>query len=67
MGRGSLKHLFDAMDINKDGRVSLLEFVNARCFQAGETAWRGSDRKAKEAMKVDLLHAMRPQSGHENH
>jgi hypothetical protein len=55
------------MDINKDGRVSLLEFVNARCFQAGETAWRGSDRKAKEAMKVDLLHAMRPQSGHENH
>ena len=66
VGRGCLKRLFDAMDTNKDGRVSLQEFVDGQVFSELEKL-PDVDRKAKEAMKAHLLHAMRPQGGHGKH
>ena len=54
------------MDINHDGRVSLQEFVDGQVFSALERL-PNVDRKAKEAMKEHLLHAMRPQGGHGKH
>ena len=66
VGREVLKRLFDAMDINHDGRVSLQEFVDGQVFSALEKL-PNVDRKAKEAMKAHLLHAMRPQGGHGKH
>jgi len=66
VGREVLRQLFDAMDINHDGRVSLQEFVDGQVFSALERL-PNVDRKAKEAMKEHLLHAMRPQGGHGKH
>ena len=54
------------MDTNKDGRVSLQEFVDGQVFSELEKL-PDVDRKAKEAMKAHLLHAMRPQGGHGKH
>lgn len=66
VGRHVLRQLFEEMDVNHDGRVSLQELVDGQCFSTLERL-PNVDLACKEALKAALLHAMRPQGGHDKH
>lgn len=66
VGKHVLRRLFDEMDINGDGKVSLQECVDGQCFSFIDHL-HSVDHKCKESLKAALLRAMRPQGGHEKH
>ena len=66
VGKHVLRRLFDEMDINGDGKVSLQECVDGQCFSFIDHL-DNVDYKCKESLKAALLRAMRPQGGHEKH
>ena len=66
IGKHVLRHLFQEMDINNDGKVSLKEFVDGQVFSFLDSL-PNVDIKSKEAIKAHLLYAMRPQGGHDRH
>jgi len=61
-----LRRLFEEMDVNHDGRVTMQELVDGKCFSMLDRL-PNVDLACKEALKAALLHAMRPQGGHAKH
>jgi len=66
VGKHVLRRLFEEMDVNHDGRVSMQELVDGKCFSMLDRLPH-VDLACKEALKAALLHSMRPQGGHGKH
>ena len=66
VGRSILHRIFDEMDVNHDGKVSMQEIIDSQGFSFLHHL-PNIDRSGREALREALLRAMRPQGGHSKH